>query len=364
MTVRKMREKRMLLFMPEYVMGGAETQFRYLIQYVERMGLKMDVVIEHCFHNYDPLLKQDAARMKHVRFYELCGYRNGQQDIVDDAVRHILVHMIKINYTVCLIYYVQDIALVPVLRSLGIRVVYSERVDAANITENLYWKKCLRYCEGVFANSMHAQKVLECVLGRKVGLIRNGKPFVEQLAKKAGREIRRCLIPARIVPHKNQMLTLQYLRKYPDFTGKFIFAGIVEDKEYQRKLLRFVSRFHLEERVEFLGYVEDMRVEYEKADLIILPSFSEGTPNVVLEAYAYGRPVIVSDIKAEREVVRDACLRFKPGIPDEMNKCIEYIGGLSDEAYSRMMEKNREFVLKNYNMDKMVRQFYKVLTEK
>ena len=54
MTVRKMREKRMLLFMPEYVMGGAETQFRYLIQYVERMGLKMDVVIEHCFKNNDP----------------------------------------------------------------------------------------------------------------------------------------------------------------------------------------------------------------------------------------------------------------------------------------------------------------------
>lgn len=41
------------------------------------------------------------------------------------------------------------------------------------------------------------------------------------------------------------------------------------------------------------------------------PSRVEGTPNVVMEAYAYGSPVIVSDIEAERDIVRNLNLRFQ-----------------------------------------------------
>ena len=341
------REKRFLLFMPEYVMGGAETQFRYLIEYAEQRNWKLDVIIEHRFKTEDSLLKRDSAKMRNVRFYEMTGCGNDRNRIIRYTVCHILRTILKVKYGSCLIQHAPDIVLVPILRSFGIRVIYSERVDAAAINKNPSWIRCLRYCNRITANSAYAQKKLEKLTGKRVALIRNGKPIVQQLPMKSEREMLRVLIPARIMPHKNQILMLRYLKEHPEFVGKMIFAGVVEDRAYQRKLIGFVNRNHLQERVEFLGYVEKIQEEYEKADLIILPSLAEGTPNVVLEAFAYGRPVIVSDIDTERDIVTDSQFRFKPNDVKEIDKCIRYIRDLSDEEYKRLLDDNRKFVLEN-----------------
>lgn len=358
------REKRYLLLMPEYVMGGAETQFRYLIDYAEKVNWKLDVIIEHRYQQEDSLLKQDMARMKQVRFYEMQGSGNSDERILQFIAGHILKNILRIKYEACLIQYAPDIVMAPTLRFLGLDVIYSERVDAVDVLRTGQREKCLRYCNILLANSVYAKEKLQKLTGRKVGLIRNGKPVVERLPMKKSRKISRILVPGRIVPHKNQLLLLRYLQEYPSFDGKIVFAGLVEDRAYQRKLHGFVNKNHLHERVEFLGYVQDMRAEYDKADLVILPSFAEGTPNVVLEAYAYGRPVIVSDIETERDVVRNPKLRFTANSVDAVAGCINYIQNLTEQEYMQLLDNNREYVLRNYNVNRMVRKFHKVLTQK
>ena len=49
------------------------------------------------------------------------------------------------------------------------------------------------------------------------------------------------------------------------------------------------------ERVEFLGGKENPFPEMKQADLFVLPSRSEGFPNVLLEAMALGKPVLAAD---------------------------------------------------------------------
>ena len=63
----------------------------------------------------------------------------------------------------------------------------------------------------------------------------------------------------------------------------------------------------LEEMVRFTGAVSPQEVPGLMAshDLLVLPSLSEGRPNVVLEAMAAGRGVVATDIEGVRELVRD-----------------------------------------------------------
>jgi glycosyltransferase involved in cell wall biosynthesis len=57
--------------------------------------------------------------------------------------------------------------------------------------------------------------------------------------------------------------------------------------------------------VKFLGRMpnEDLREVYNKSEICVLPSFSEGNPKALLEAMACGRPVIASRIEAHEEII-------------------------------------------------------------
>jgi glycosyltransferase involved in cell wall biosynthesis len=66
---------------------------------------------------------------------------------------------------------------------------------------------------------------------------------------------------------------------------------------------RYAEHSPAAEKVRFLGYVEDIRSFYAACDIIVLPSRSEGCPNVVLESMAMRRALVVSNAAGTREVV-------------------------------------------------------------
>lgn len=57
--------------------------------------------------------------------------------------------------------------------------------------------------------------------------------------------------------------------------------------------------------VEYLGRLSDVGPLLAQADLLLFPSYREGTPRVVLEAAATGLPTVGFDVPGVREAVRD-----------------------------------------------------------
>jgi glycosyltransferase involved in cell wall biosynthesis len=66
------------------------------------------------------------------------------------------------------------------------------------------------------------------------------------------------------------------------------------------------DRHNLGEHCVFLGHIGDPTDLYHAADLFVQSADSEGTPNAVLEAMAFGVPVVATDAGGTREVLRDA----------------------------------------------------------
>ncbi len=75
-------------------------------------------------------------------------------------------------------------------------------------------------------------------------------------------------------------------------------------------------------RIRHVGYVDDAAPYYRIMDLLILPTYREGFPNVVLEAAATGIPTITTECTGSRDSVINELtgLLIPPGIPQAITE--------------------------------------------
>jgi glycosyltransferase involved in cell wall biosynthesis len=68
---------------------------------------------------------------------------------------------------------------------------------------------------------------------------------------------------------------------------------------------KFLDLWQAKGVTNWLGEVTDVRPLIAQADVVVLPSYREGTPRALLEAAAMGKPLITTDAVGCREVVED-----------------------------------------------------------
>ena len=91
------------------------------------------------------------------------------------------------------------------------------------------------------------------------------------------------------------------------------FVGEFADRGYETAIHERVCRLCLAERVEFVGFVGDVRTEMSACDVFTLPSlYGEGMPLALLEAMAGARPIVASDIPGVRELLADGAAVLVP----------------------------------------------------
>jgi glycosyltransferase involved in cell wall biosynthesis len=106
----------------------------------------------------------------------------------------------------------------------------------------------------------------------------------------------------------------------------------------ERPLLeRRIDELGLRDRFVLAGFREDLDRWLPWADLVVLPSFTEGLPNVALEAAAAGVPVVATAVGGTPEVVCDGLngMLVSPGDPSALAESI--IRMCDDDALSRTM---------------------------
>ncbi len=109
----------------------------------------------------------------------------------------------------------------------------------------------------------------------------------------------------RLCEQKGQLLLLDAVRVLKEKGERFLLV-LAGDGEMRPILERYIAQHELQDMVSITGWIsgDQVRQELLAARAMVLPSFSEGLPVVVMEAMALGRPVLTTSIAGIPELVR------------------------------------------------------------
>ena len=103
--------------------------------------------------------------------------------------------------------------------------------------------------------------------------------------------------------------------------------------------------------ITYLGDAKDVRPHIAAADCIVLPSYREGTSNVLLEASSMERPCITCDTTGCKEIVADGITGFLCKVQDaaDLAEKMKKMCTLTEEQRIEMGIKARQKVIKEFD---------------
>jgi colanic acid/amylovoran biosynthesis glycosyltransferase len=158
----------------------------------------------------------------------------------------------------------------------------------------------------------------------------------------------------RLCEQKGQLLLLDAVSRLVE-DGVAIEIVLVGDGEMRAEIERSIAERGLLAHVSVTGWADEQRVrsELEKARALVLPSFAEGLPVVIMEALALGRPVISTYVAGIPELVVDGESGWlvPAGDVDALASTMKRAVLADPEQLARMGNTGRTRVLAHYDVD-------------
>lgn len=164
----------------------------------------------------------------------------------------------------------------------------------------------------------------------------------------------RLVCVGRLCEQKGQLLLLEAARVLAarSIAFELVLAG---DGEMRGQIEALIARHGLQQQVRITGWISSAQVREEilAARALVLPSFAEGLPVVIMEAMALRRPVLTTYVAGIPELVRpgENGWLFPAGAVDELAAAMADCLAQPAEALQRMGEAARQRVLQRHDID-------------
>ena len=148
----------------------------------------------------------------------------------------------------------------------------------------------------------------------------------------------------------------------------FQLIGKCDDSNPSSIPLEKIKEWEREGIVSYLGETQDIRPIIAQSSCIILPSYREGIPRVLLEAMSMGKPIITTNVSGCRECIKNPCkidnlLVGENGIMAEakdshsLSQAISYFLSLSADKREQMGIRGREYVKERFDIQKAIQTY-------
>jgi glycosyltransferase involved in cell wall biosynthesis len=132
---------------------------------------------------------------------------------------------------------------------------------------------------------------------------------------------------------------------------------IIGDGEERKSLEDMVMKLQLENVVIFIGEIpnKDIPTYLVQGDVFVLPSLSEGFPNVLLEAMAAGLPIVSTNIKGLSDIIRNEKNGYlvEPKNPQQLAEKILMV--FNNSTQSKKFSNNNIEKVKKYSWKNVVK---------
>ena len=164
------------------------------------------------------------------------------------------------------------------------------------------------------------------------------------------------LMIARVIKDKG---VLEYIKAAENLKNKaiFLYAGEIDRGNKNA----FIPDWR---NVKYLGFRKDIKDLISIADIVVLPSYREGTPRTLLEAGAMEKPLITTDAPGCREVVKDGYNGFLVPVKnielltEKIKKLIE-----NQELREKFGQNSRKFITENFDVKIVVSKYIEIYDE-
>lgn len=141
---------------------------------------------------------------------------------------------------------------------------------------------------------------------------------------------------------------------------------IIGEGELHSNLQSKISKWNLSDYVSLEGHKSYILLPkyYNKMKLLVLPSYTEGLPSVILEAMACGTPVLATFVGAVPEIIRDCETGFllKSNDPEYIaEKIIELLN--KPDLLEKVSVNANKYVKENFSYRKIREDWQKILIE-
>lgn len=135
--------------------------------------------------------------------------------------------------------------------------------------------------------------------------------------------------------NKNHLFLLRNWKKILQYHSN-VHCLIVGKGEKEKELKKYVEQNHLE-NIHFLGFRNDIPIILSNSDIVTLLSFREGLPRCVMEAMASRKPLVVTNIRGSRDLVKHGVNGFVVDLEDDQSLIESFVKLINDKKLREQM---------------------------
>lgn len=154
-------------------------------------------------------------------------------------------------------------------------------------------------------------------------------------------------------------------KKYPD-----VIFNVIGPFWHQNLKSNTISKSDLQNWLQdgiinYEGEKKDVRKYISEADCIVLPSYREGTSNILLEAAAMEKPVIATNVTGCKEIVEDGITGYLCEVKDSNDLALkmEKMLSLKSDERKNMGKKARQKVIREFDKEIVLKSYLKAIKE-